>query len=325
MRVAVNLNRSEAEWGDMPRPVRELGVAPRFGAGRASAPVADVIRGLEGRGTVIAAGEPYAAEVFDALPEPRLVCRWGVGFDAVDVPAATERGVLVATMPDSNGFAVADHAFALMLGLAHQIPRHDRAMRQGVWRAIPGVDLYRRTLGILGLGRIGRGMAKRASGFDMRVLAHEPYPDLEFVRTYGVELVSQEQLFRESDFLTAHVPASPETERLVNAETLALMKPTAYLVNTARGKLVDEDALYEALVEGRIAGAGLDAWRREPNTDWERWAKLDNVIMTPHSSPSTTGVWEVSWRMAARIIGQVLSDERPPELLNPEAWERRRR
>ena len=197
-------------------------------------------------------------------------------------------------------------------------------MRRVELGATRGVDIWRRTLGIVGLGRIGKGVARRALGFDMRVIAHEPYPDRAFVAAHGIELVSMEEVFRQADFVTLHLPASRETERIVDASKLALMKPTGYLINTARGKLVDEDALYAAVRSGRIAGAGIDAWTVEPMTD-PRWADLDNVVITPHSAPSTDGVWTAGWQMATEIVLNVLRGEKPAQLLNPDVWERRRR
>ena len=258
--------------------------------------------------------------MFDACPELRLVVRFGVGFDAVDVPAATERGVLVANIPGTNEWGVADHTIGMMLNLAHGISRHDRSMRRGEWEAQQGVDMWQATLGIVGLGRIGRSVAMRAAGFDMRVIAYEPDPVMEFVEEHGVELMELDRVFSEADFLTLHLPAMPETERLVDASKLALMKSTAFLVNTARGNLLDEDAVYEALQAGQIAGAGIDAWTVEPMLD-ERWFALENVVLTPHCGANTLGVWTASGAMAVDIVLKVLRDEKPDQLLNPEAWD----
>ncbi|MCP9489454.1 MAG: phosphoglycerate dehydrogenase [Solirubrobacteraceae bacterium MAG38_C4-C5] len=322
--VALNLSRSAEKLGEVPGRLRAGGLELRLGSGKGTTSEADVIASLEGCAAVIAGQEPYTAEVFDACPTLRLVVRFGVGFDAVDVAAASERGVLVATIPGTNEWGVADHALGLMLDLAHGISRHDRAMRRGEWQAQQGVDLWQATLGIVGLGLIGRSVARRAAGFDMRVIAYEPYPVMEFVEEHGVELTSIEDVFRESDFVTLHLPSMPETEKSVDTSKLALMKPTAFLINTARGNLVDEDALYAAVQSGQIAGAGVDAWAAEPMTD-PRWAELENVVLTPHSGASTHGVWTASGEMAAEIVLKVLRDEQPDQLLNSEAWERRRR
>lgn len=283
-----------------------------------------MIESLEGATAVIAGQEPYTAEVFDACPELRLVVRYGVGFDAVDVSEATERGVLVATIPGTNDWAVADHTIGLIVDLAHGISLQDRAMRRGEWRKQRGVDVWRKTLGIVGLGRIGRGVALRALGFDMRVIAYEPYPDMEFVEEHRVELTSMDDVFGQSDFVTLHLPSMPETEKIVDESKLSLMKPSAFLINTARGDLVDEDALYAALQSGQIAGAGIDAWATEPMED-PRWAELENVVLTPHSGPNTEGVRKASGAMAVDIVLKTLRDEQPDQLLNPEAWARQRR
>ncbi len=317
--VAVNLTRPEEELDEIPARLREAGLEPRCGSGRRATPVAEVIESLQGCTASIAGQELYTAEVFDACPELRLVVRFGVGFDTVDVGAATERGVLVATIPGTTDGGVADHAMGLMLDLAHGISRHDRAMRRGEWQPQRGVDMWRASLGIVGLGRIGRAVARRGLGFDMRVIAHEPYPVMEFVEEHGIELMRLDEVFVQSDFVTLHLTAMPETERIVDAAKLALMKPTAFLINTGRGNLDDEDALYAAVKSGQIAGAGIDAWTNEPMTD-PRWAELDNVVLTPHSAANTQGVWTASAALAAEVVLKVMRGEQPVQLLNPEVW-----
>ncbi len=322
--IAVNLTQPEQALGDIPVVLRAAGLDLRFGSGRRSTSPAEVIQSLEGCAACIAGQEPYSAEVFDACPELGLVVRYGVGFDAVDVAAATERGVLVATIPGTNDWGVADHTIGLMIDLAHRISSHDRALRGGEWKVQRGVDVWRATLGIVGLGRIGQGVARRGLGFDMRVISYEPYPNMAFVEEHGIELLPIDEVFAQSDFITLHLPSMPETERIVDATKLALMKPTACLVNTARGDLVDEDALYDAVRSGQIAGAGIDAWTTEPMLD-PRWAELENVVLTPHSGSSTYGVWRASGAMAVDIVLRVQRDEKPEQLLNPDAWTRRRR
>jgi len=322
--VALNTGQSEEELPDASSQLRADGLELRFGSGEGTTTEAEVIESLEDCTAVIAGQEPYTGEVFDACPALRLVVRFGVGFDAVDVPAATERGILVATIPGTNEWGVADHTIGLVLDLAHGISRHDRTMRRLEWQARRGVDVWRATLGIVGLGRIGRAVALRAGGFDMRVIAYEPYPDMAFVEEHGVELISMDDVLRQSDFVTLHLPAMAETEKIVDASKLALMKETAFLINTSRGDLVDEDALYAAVHSGEIAGAGIDAWTTEPMTD-PRWAELETVVLTPHTAPNTHGVLKASWAMAVEIVLQVLRDEQPEQLINPEAWEERRR
>ena len=321
--VAINLTQPEEELGLIPVRLRSAGLDLRFGSGRRSTSAEEVIESLRGCAAVIAGQEWYTAEVLDACPELKLIVRYGVGFDAVDVAAASERGVLVATIPGTNDWGVADHAIGLMVDLAHGISRHDRSMRKGDWKPVRGVDVWQATLGIVGLGRIGRGVALRGLGFSMRVISYEPYPDMAFVEEHGVELLELDEVFAQADFVTLHLPSMPETEKIVDASKLALMKPTAFLVNTARGNLVDEDALYDAVQSGQIAGAGIDAWTTEPMVD-RRWSDLDNVVLTPHSGPNTEGVRTASGAMAVGIVLKVLRDEQPEQLLDPEAWAHRR-
>jgi D-3-phosphoglycerate dehydrogenase len=174
---------------------------------------------------------------------------------------------------------------------------------------------------LVGLGRIGQMVARRALAFDMRVLAHDPYADRAFAEAGGIELISLEELLAESDFVSLHAPLTPETNRLMDARRLALMKPTAFLINTARGGLIDEDALYEALRSNKLGGAGLDVRVEEPPTD-ARFSTLENVIMTPHMAGMTDGRRLACGLMAAEGILRVLRGERPEGLVNPEVWER---
>lgn len=317
--VAINLGRPAEELGEIPGLLRAAGLDLRFGSGRRSTPLADVIDSVSGCTVVIAGQELYTAAVFDGCPSLRLVVRFGVGFDNVDLAAATDRRVLVATTPGTNDWAVADHTLGMILDLAHGISSQDRDMRRQEWRPERGVDVWRATLGIVGLGRIGRAVARRARGFEMRVIAREPAPDPAFCAEHGVELRSLEDVFSEADFISLHLPVLAETQKIVDRALLDLMKPTAFLVNCARGSLVDEDALYDALRSGRIAGAGIDAWTIEPMLA-ARWAELENVVLTPHSAASTDSVWRATGAMVVDILLKVLSGDRPEQLLNPEAW-----
>jgi D-3-phosphoglycerate dehydrogenase len=325
--TAVLVAMGQAVTPDSPElnAFKQAGYDIRLGKSAPTTPVGDVIEYLQGCAAVVAGGEPYPEEVFASCPDLKLVVRFGVGYDAVDVEAATRHGVVTATTPGTNDWAVADHAMGLVIDLAHRISRHDRLVRSGGWGGIRGIDIYQKTLGIVGLGRIGKGVAKRAKGFDMRVVAYEPFPDQEFVKANGVELVELDELLAQSDFVTLHLPAMPSTHKIINAEKLALMKPTSYIINTARGKLLDEDAAYEAVKNGGIAGAGIDAWTVEPLDKWERWAALDNVVLTPHSAPSTVGVWDATWKMMNESIVDFLEKGvKPVGILNPEVWDKRR-
>lgn len=280
----------------------------------------ELIEALPGAFATLASSEPYTERVFASAPDLRIVARWGVGFDAVDVPAATRHGVAVCTAVGANHEAVADYAVALMCALQRGVLQNHRLITGGAWRTEFRPGLWRATVGIVGLGRIGQAVARRCRGFEMRILAYEPCPDQAFVREHGIELTSLEDLLRRADLVTLHCPASADTKHLIGRERLALMKPTAYLVNTARGTLVDETALHEALTSGRLAGAGLDVFEREPITDSLLFT-LDNVILSPHIA----GVDETSEAaMADRAIDSILAVRRgqaPPRecLLNPEA------
>jgi D-3-phosphoglycerate dehydrogenase len=278
---------------------------------------------VQGHDAVIASSEPYTRAVIEGADTLKHIARWGVGFDQVDVPAATEHGVLVTTTVGANDWGVADHAFALIFALARRVVENDRLVRGGGWARPPGRDVWRKTLGVVGLGRIGRGVAQRASGFEMKVLAYEPYPDRAFVEKWGVELVELDELLERSDYVTLHAPGGADNQHLINAERLAKMKTTAYLVNTARGSLIDEAALHAALVGGRLAGAGLDVREKEPPTD-TRFNDLPNVILTAHVAGITLETSAAMTAMAAESIVEASKGERPAGLLNPDAWDHRR-
>jgi D-3-phosphoglycerate dehydrogenase / 2-oxoglutarate reductase len=278
---------------------------------------------LDGVDATVAGGEPYTRRVLSTATSLKHVARWGVGFDRVDLEAAADEGVLATTTQGANDWGVADDAVAKMLALGHLIvPNHLTLSKDGWGRAI-GEDLWRMKVGIVGLGRIGKGVAQRVHGFEAEILAYEPYPDHAFCERYNVKLVSAEELFSQSDYITLHLPLSPETHHFANAERLALMKPTAFLINTARGGLVDEAALYAALTSGQIAGAGLDVREQEPPAD-RRFDTLPNVILSPHTAGITHQTVSAMSHMAVDSILSGWRGERPHGLLNPRAWERRR-
>jgi phosphoglycerate dehydrogenase-like enzyme len=238
---------------------------------------------LKGVSASLAGSEPYTRRVIEANPELRVIARAGVGYDAVDLQAANDRGVAVTFTPGTNHDAVAEHTFSLILALAKNVVQHHVATRAGRWPRQTNLPLRGRTLGIIGLGRIGKTVALRGGNFGMRLLAYEPFPDMEFVKKNAVTLAGLEQVFSEADYLSLHLPMTPESKHLVNRRTLALMKPTAFLINTARGGLVCEKDLVEALRAKRISGAGLDVFEEEPlgNTPL---LSLDNVVLTPHTA-----------------------------------------
>jgi phosphoglycerate dehydrogenase-like enzyme len=247
----------------------------------------ELIERLPGVFATIAGSEPYTERVLAAAPDLRVIARFGVGYDHVDVAAASRHGVAVAMAFGTNHEAVADHAFALIAALGNRILLDHQKVMGGGWGSTLHLSLWRSTVGIVGLGRIGRALARRCKGFEMRVLACDANPDPAYAREHGIELVDLETLLRESDFVSIHAPHAPETDKLIDRDRLALMKPGACLINTARGGLVDEGALEEALTSGQIAGAGFDVATREPppaDHPLMRLLRLPNFILTPHTA-----------------------------------------
>jgi D-3-phosphoglycerate dehydrogenase / 2-oxoglutarate reductase len=278
---------------------------------------------LAGVDATVAGGEPYTRRVLKAATSLKHVARWGVGFDRVDLTAATELGVLVTTTQGGNDWGVADHAFAMILGLGHLLVENHLRIQSGEWGWPVGTDVWRKTLGIIGLGRIGKAVALRASAFEMRVLAYEPYPDRAFCKQWGIKLLSLDELLQRSDYVTLHIPGGGKNGHLIGRAQLSLMKSRAYLVNTARGDLIDEDALYDALVKGTIAGAGLDVRATEPPGD-PRFNSLPNVILSPHVAGVTHDTVSRMSHLAVDSILSAQAGEEPHGLLNPAAWDRRR-
>ena len=284
----------------------------------------EVVELVQGYDAVIASSnERYTRSVLERADTLKHIARWGVGYETVDVPAASDNGVVVTTTQGSNHWAVADHAWALMLAVSRRIVELDKIGRTNTWSRPLARDVWQKTLGVIGLGRIGRGVAQRAFGFEMKVVAYEPYPDRDFCAKWNIELVdSMDEVFKQADFVTLHAPG--DNVSLMNAERLALMKPTAVLINTARGTLVDEDALYAALTSGQLAGAGLDVRLEEPPEN-DRFAALPNVVLTPHVAGSTHEAQAVSSVMVIEQIIASARGEMPHGIHNPEIWDRRRR
>jgi len=240
---------------------------------------------LPGHVAVLAGMEPYTARVLArAAPTLRVIARVGVGYDAVDLRAATSQGVAVTIAPGQNHDSVAEQAFGLILAVLRKIAAHDRGLRQGDWRRELTRPVRGQVLGLVGVGRIGKAMVPRAVAFGMKVLAHDVRPDLAWGQTHGVQWLPLSDLLRQADVISLHTPLTPETRHLINAQTLALVKPTAVLINTARGGLVDEEALLAALRAGRLAGAGLDVFATEPLPPGHPFTELDQVVLTPHTA-----------------------------------------
>jgi len=251
---------------------------------------------------VIAGGEPISADLIAGCPKLRVIARTGVGFDAVDLDAATRRKIAVTITPGTNHESVAEHAFALLLGVARRIVADDRAVRAGRWDRLILTPLRGKTLGLVGLGRIGRAMVPRARAFGMTVLAYDPIADPDFDHRAGIVRKSLDDLLAEADVLSLHLPLTPATRDLIDDRRLALMKPSAILINTARGGLVDEAALHRALTEGRLAGAGLDVFQNEPPEPGNALLQLENVVATPHVAGIDRTAMDEMAEMAAQCV-----------------------
>lgn len=255
-------------------------------------------------------------------PRLRVVARNGIGVDNVDVQAATELGVVVTNAPSVNADSVADFTFALLLALVRRVCEADRAVRAGGWPRLVGLELRGKCLGLVGFGRIGQRVAQRATGFGLRVVAYDPQPDRAAAEALGVELVDFHTVLEESDFLSLHLPLLPETRHLVGEPELRRMKATSFLVNTARGGVVDEAALARALHEGWIAGAACDVFEREP-PEGSPLLSAPNLLLSPHMASHTREAIARASRVAAENVLAVLRGQRPPDAVNPEALDRR--
>ncbi len=298
--------------------------------GFAVAPADDSLAAIERADAVIASAKiVYDGALMDRAPSLKVIARTGVGYDNISVPDATARGICVCYTPDAPTISTAEHAVALMLAAVKQLKRYNRAMLEAPTADhitdYYGLELYGRRLGLVGLGRIGSRVAQFARALGMTVAAYDPFISPARAADLGVELApSLEALLRQSDVVSLHVPAGPETRHLINAERLAQMKPGAYLVNAARGALVDEAALLEALDRGHLSGAGLDVFDVEPPPAEHPLLARDDVIATPHlAGPSPAGRQRM-WEGAISQALQVLRNERPGYLLNPDVWPVRR-
>lgn len=291
----------------------------------------ELLKGVKGKDALLSLlTENIDAEVMDAEPNLKVIANYAVGFNNIDVAAATERGIPVTNTPGVLTDTTADLAFTLLVSTARRIVEADKYMRAGKYQGwapmlFLGQDIHNKTLGIVGFGRIGQVMAQRAMGFEMKIL----YTDAqrapkEIEEKYGAEYTTLEDLLKRSDFVSLHVPLLESTRHLISDEQFDLMKKTAILINTARGPVVDEKALVRALKAGKIAGAGLDVFEREPEFEPEL-AELDNVIMVPHIASASVETRTKMATMAAENAIAVIKGEVPPNLVNPEVWEKRRK
>lgn len=292
---AIDLLRAESGW--------TIDVC----AGRSPADLAAAVADADA--ILVRSATNVTAALLAAAPQLRVVARAGTGVDNVDVAAASARGILVVNAPGANSISVAEHACALMLALARSVPAADRAMKDERWdkRRFVGSELRGKTLGVVGLGRIGQEVAHRARAFGMHIVAHDPFIATEIADGFGARLVSLDELCGVADYVTLHVPSTAETRGFFNDERFARCKPGIRIINTARGELVDGQALRRAIDAGIVAGAGLDVFEKEPPTDWSL-AKLPQVISTPHIAASTAEAQELVGLETAAAVRDFLRD-----------------
>lgn len=302
------------------QPLRDAGVEIVHGPTDRCPEPAELIDLLGGCSASIASNESYTAEVFGALPDLKTVARWGVGYDNIDLQAATEHGVIVTNTPGRVTQSVADQAFCLMLALARRLPEQQEVARSLNWRHVEGTELWGKTLGIVGFGSIGRAVAERARGFSMRVLAYDPQMNAWEAGRLGVEPVDLDALLAEADVVTLHAALTEGSRGIIGEQQLRAMKPGAFLINCGRGGLVDQPALVRALQEGWIAGAGLDVTEPEPPEPGDPILNAPNTIMTPHNSSMTA---ESAARVNATVcenVLDVLEGRRPRFVVNPQVF-----
>ncbi|MHB1005369.1 MAG: phosphoglycerate dehydrogenase [Chloroflexota bacterium] len=284
----------------------------------------EVIAMLPGISASIAGSEKYTAPAFDAANSLRVISRVGVGFDAIDLAAATKKGVIATTSPVRELFeAMADQTFGLMIGISRHIPQANNGVKAGQWKRIMGPHLFHRTLGIVGLGRIGKEVAKLGKAFQMRLLCYDVFHDAAFAAEHGLTYVDLPELLREADYVTVHTPLNNATRGLMNRERFQMMKPTAYLVNTSRGPVVDEEDLYWALTNGVIAGAATDVFGKEPPDPANPLLTLDNFIATPHIGGLSLQAVDAMFASATQSVIDVLEGRKPYLVVNPEVYEAR--
>ncbi|UZQ82383.1 phosphoglycerate dehydrogenase [Thermoanaerobacter sp. RKWS2] len=270
----------------------------------------NIIKDIDG---IIVGLDKITSNVLKNAKKLKVITKYGVGMDNIDIEEAEKLGIKITFTPGANKESVADLAFSLMLCLSRNIIKLDNIVRSNKWEKIVGYEVYGKTLGIVGTGSIGKGVAKRATGFDMKILAYDKYPDYDFADKIGMKYVDKKTLLEESDFITLHIPLSDETYHFIDEEEFNIMKNTAYIINTSRGGIINENALYNALKDKKIAGAALDAFEEEPPLN-SKLFELDNVILSPHCGASTKEATDRMGIMAVEGLISVLEGMEPKYL-----------
>lgn len=263
---------------------------------------------------LIVGNRQVTADLISGAEHLKVICMHGVGVDHIDLKTAKDKDIVVCNCPGANADSVADLTFCLMLAVSRDLLNANVALKKGQWGSHPGTQIWQKTLGLIGLGQIGQAVARRAKGFQMQVLVYDPFVPQTTASDFGVKSASLTDILLKSDYISLHAPVTEETRKLINAETLSKMKPTAYLINTARGELVDEDALYQALKNNQIAGAGIDVYKEEPPSNHDL-INLPNVVATPHIGAHSTEAVTNASIMAARNVISALQG-RPMNQVN---------
>jgi D-3-phosphoglycerate dehydrogenase len=278
----------------------------------------EVCRVIQGADViVVTAMFPATRKIIMSADRLKMIAIRSAGFEGSDLKAATEKGVVVTCNPGANASSVADMVIGMMLAVSKQIAKKDREMRKNLYNRGGGEDLFRKTVGIIGLGNIGKKVAQRLQGFEVKIIANDIVDYPGFKQKYNIPYYSKEELLQMADYVTLHVPLDDSTRLMIGGEQLQLMKPTAFLINTARGEIVEEQALYQALTNGWIAGAGLDVFQEEP-PKFRPLIELENVVCTPHSAGLSR---EASYAMAMETVKKIIAffeGKVPPHVLNPE-------
>ncbi|ADL69926.1 Glyoxylate reductase [Thermoanaerobacterium thermosaccharolyticum DSM 571] len=270
----------------------------------------ELIKDVDG---VIVGLDKITEDVLKNAKKLKVITKYGVGLDNIDINYAEKLGIKVTYTPGANKESVADLAFTMMLGLSRDIIKLDKIVRNNQWNKIIGCEIYGKTIGIIGTGSIGKCVAKRATGFDMEILAYDKYPDYDFADKIGMKYVDKKTLLEKSDFITLHVPLTDEMYHFIDEEELNMMKDTAYIINTSRGGIINENALYSALKSKKIAGAALDAFETEPPLN-NKLLELDNIILSPHCGASTKDATDRMGIMAVEGLISVLEGMEPKYL-----------
>ena len=268
----------------------------------------ELIPGVHG---YIAGLDTISSDVIDSADSLQVISRYGVGYDNVDLSSASKKNIVVTNTPGANSVSVAELALASMLALARHMPTAIQSTKKGEWPRTNGLSLEGKTIAILGLGAIGKQLAKRLSAFDCQILAYDPFPDNHFASQYQVNMLSMEEILPQADFISIHIPLNPKTQKMVNASFLDQVKQGVLIINTSRGELIDEQALLKAIRSGKVSGAALDAFSQEPPDPNNELLQLPQVIVTPHMGAHTDGATNNMGWMATRDCLAVLNGEEP--------------